>query len=284
MLILPEHIHRKPAEKKILALGGATLIDYRQDYNQTVYETCLTQHLLAFVLAGEKRVHVGGEVFSLRAGEAFFLRRGEYAMSEIAAESGPFSNVLFFLEPALINEFLGADRAPAAAQAPFLRVAVTTLVQHFIDSLPVLLADPLAGSAGLLRCKLLELLHYLAASPENPGFRGFLQQLNTLEKNDLVAFMARHGDAGHDLAQLARLSGRSLASFKRDFARLFGEPPGGWLRRRRLARAHALLCAGQKSVTEVSLEVGYDSLSHFIRAFRLQYGVTPKALMQERSA
>ena len=54
MLILPEHIHQKPAEKKILALGGATLIDYRQDYNQPVYETCMTQHLLAFVLGGER--------------------------------------------------------------------------------------------------------------------------------------------------------------------------------------------------------------------------------------
>lgn len=281
MLILPEQIQQKSAEKKTLVLGGATLIDYCQDYSQPVYEACLTQHLLAFVLGGEKQIHVGGEILHLQAGESFFLRRGEYAMSEMTAEAGLFSNVLFFLEPALISEFLGAGRIPSSVVPPVFRIVVTPLVRNFIQSLPLFLADPLSGSAALVRCKLMELLHYLAESPENPGFRAYLQQLNQPGNNDLVAFMARHGDAHHDLAQLARLSGRSLATFKRDFSSVFGEPPGGWLRRRRLGKAYSLLCAGQKNVTEVCLEVGYDSLSHFISAFRQQYGVTPKALSQK---
>lgn len=282
MLILPEQILHKKAEKKILSLQGATLIDYRQDYTQPIYEVCMTQHLLAFILDGEKLIYVGEEVFRMKEGDAFFLRRGEYAMSEISPVAGTFSNVLFFLEPTLIDEFLGASHFPSTRQAPIFRITNTPLVRHFIENLPVFLADPLAGNTALVHHKLLELLHLLAESTENPGFKLFLQQLNRLERNDLLSFMNRHADTGFSVAELAELSGRSLATFKRDFLHLFGEPPGAWLRRRRLEKAHAMLCTGSKSVTEVCFDVGYGSLSHFIQAFRQRYGETPRNLSQKR--
>ncbi len=31
-----------------------------------------------------------------------------------------------------------------------------------------------------------------------------------------------------------------------------------------------------KNVSEVSMEIGYESVSHFIKAYKQQYGTTPK--------
>jgi AraC-like DNA-binding protein len=286
MLKLPEQLHKKPGDKRVLRLDGVTLVEYRQDYSHPVYEAFVSRHLLAFVLSGEKQVQVGDETMRVRGGEAFFLRRGVYSMSEISLDAGSFSNALFFLEPALIDEFIGPQVVSydtgAGPAPPFFRLVVTPLVRHFIDSLPVLIADPLAVNAALVRCKLVELLHCLVDAPENDGFRCFLTQLAMAKKNDLVSFMQRHAGSGLGMAQLASLSGRSLSAFKRDFVEIFSEPPGKWQRRRRLDKAFRLLRNDSLTVTQVSQEVGYDSLSHFIRAFRTQFGVTPKAMSRNR--
>lgn len=289
MLKLPEQLHKKPAKKRILQLDGATLVEYRQNYSQPVYEAFVSRHLLAFVLAGEKQVRVGEDSLRVMGGEAFFLRRGVYSMSEISSDAGPFSNALFFLEPRLIDEFLGSQitahntgTCPAETPPPLFRLVVTPLVRHFIDALPVLMADPLATNAALVRCKLMELLHYLADAPENKGFLGFLKQLAMPKKNDLVTFMQQHAGSSLGMAQLASLSGRSLSAFKRDFVETFSESPGKWQRRQRLDKAFRLLHSDTLNVTQVSQEVGYDSLSHFIHAFRAQFGVTPKAVGRNR--
>ena len=286
MLTLPEQLHKKPAEKKILQLDGATLVEYRQNHSQPVYEAFVSRHLLAFVLSGEKQVQVGAETMRIIGGEAFFLKRGVYSMSEISLDAESFSNALFFLEPTLIDEFIGPQIAARDTDAcptpPIFRLVVTPLVRHFIDSLPVLIADPLAVNAALVRCKLMELLHCLVDAPENDGFRCFLKHLAMPKKNDLVAFMQRHAGSDLGMSQLASLSGRSLSAFKRDFVDVFSESPGKWQRRRRLDKAFRLLCSDALNVTQVSQEVGYDSLSHFIHAFRTQFGVTPKAMSRNR--
>ena len=45
----------------------------------------------------------------------------------------------------------------------------------------------------------------------------------------------------------------------------------------RLDRARELLADGQLTVTRISKEVGYASVSHFISEFRGRFGVTPRA-------
>jgi AraC-like DNA-binding protein len=74
---------------------------------------------------------------------------------------------------------------------------------------------------------------------------------------------------------LARQSGMSLSAFKREFRGAFGASPRGWLTDRRLDRARHLLARGDRNVTEVGLEVGFESVSHFIHRVRRRFAVTP---------
>lgn len=76
----------------------------------------------------------------------------------------------------------------------------------------------------------------------------------------------------------AHLTGRSLSTFTRDFKSLYGMPPKQWLTSYRLAFAKSQLSnpGYVSSVTELAAELGYQNTSHFISAFKVQYGVTPK--------
>jgi AraC family transcriptional regulator, positive regulator of tynA and feaB len=56
-----------------------------------------------------------------------------------------------------------------------------------------------------------------------------------------------------------------------------GETPAALIRRRRLERCHAELSeTGRASVTEVALRWGFSDSSHFSRAFRHHFGVSPR--------
>jgi transcriptional regulator GlxA family with amidase domain len=69
---------------------------------------------------------------------------------------------------------------------------------------------------------------------------------------------------------------RSLSSFKREFQRCYGMPPGRWLLERRLERASALLNTTSMNVTQIAFECGFESSSHFSRAFKDKFGRTPR--------
>ena len=78
-----------------------------------------------------------------------------------------------------------------------------------------------------------------------------------------------------DVPTLARIAHVSEAHFIRTFKATFGETPHRYLQRRRVERAMFLLRATDRNVTDVCLEVGFNSLGTFSRTFRDIVGLPP---------
>jgi AraC-like DNA-binding protein len=76
---------------------------------------------------------------------------------------------------------------------------------------------------------------------------------------------------------LARAAGLSRAHFSREFRRAFGESPHAYLLTRRLERAAALLRGTDRSVMEICLAVGLQSIGSFTTSFTRTYGSSPSA-------
>src|ERR1700760_3388214 len=66
-----------------------------------------------------------------------------------------------------------------------------------------------------------------------------------------------------DVPALARVAGVSEAHFIRTFRATFGETPHRYLQRRRVERSMFLLRESQRSVTDICLDVGFNSLGTF---------------------
>ena len=77
---------------------------------------------------------------------------------------------------------------------------------------------------------------------------------------------------------LAHYTGRSLATFKRDFKKISDLTPEKWLIRKRLEVAYALMREGGRKIADVCTQVGFKNQSHFSAAFKRQYGVAPTAV------
>ena len=76
---------------------------------------------------------------------------------------------------------------------------------------------------------------------------------------------------------LARAAGLSRAHFSRQFRRAYGESPHAYLLTRRLERAGALLRVTDRSVADICLSVGLQSVGSFTTSFTRAYGVSPTA-------
>src|SRR6188768_2487599 len=76
---------------------------------------------------------------------------------------------------------------------------------------------------------------------------------------------------------MAAAAGLSRAHFSREFKRAFGESPHAYLLTRRLERAAALLRTTDRSVADICLSVGLQSIGSFTTSFTRTYGRSPTA-------
>ena len=83
------------------------------------------------------------------------------------------------------------------------------------------------------------------------------------------------------LAQLASVACLSPNHLLRTFRQAFGQTPHQYLVERRLARARELLATADISVTDICLEVGFESMGSFSHLFRKRFGVAPSEYRQQ---
>jgi AraC family transcriptional regulator len=79
------------------------------------------------------------------------------------------------------------------------------------------------------------------------------------------------------LSELASISGLSVGHFAFAFKQSTGVSPHGWLRRRRVDTAKALLRDRELSFSSIAISVGFANQSAFEAAFRKETGMTPTA-------
>ncbi|QCX38596.1 alpha/beta fold hydrolase [Aureibaculum algae] len=75
--------------------------------------------------------------------------------------------------------------------------------------------------------------------------------------------------------EFAKLCGRSLSAFKRDFKNTFNTTPFRWLKAKRLEYAKTLLLESDLNVNQICYESGFKNNSHFIQSFKEKFKFTP---------
>jgi AraC family transcriptional regulator len=99
----------------------------------------------------------------------------------------------------------------------------------------------------------------------------------TARVTSVVRMMERHPDAGHAVGDLARQAGLSPYHFLRIFESLTGVTPHQYVLRMRLRQAALALATGSARILDIALQCGFGDLSNFNRAFRNEFGCSPRA-------
>ena len=116
---------------------------------------------------------------------------------------------------------------------------------------------------------------------ENPELLKIFRKVSLPVKADLRIFMQYHYLEDISVGHLAKLSGRSQATFYRDFREIFDSSPHKWILRKRLLDAKSLLEVENKSASQVYLEVGFKDLAHFSKSFKKEFGIAPSLVSKK---
>jgi AraC family transcriptional regulator len=86
--------------------------------------------------------------------------------------------------------------------------------------------------------------------------------------------------------RLGEVAGEACLSpyhFHRLFREVFHQTPNQYLQQKRLANAQQLLTSSEQSVTEICLEVGFESVTSFSTLFRRNFGSSPREYRAKNS-
>jgi AraC-like DNA-binding protein len=238
---------------------------------------------IKFVLAGEEVYRIDGRTRSVRPGEFLLVEAGtEFDVTTARNE-----------ETIGLCVYLGAERVPAAADAPLGRV---------LRGSPI---DPLAGLLGRYARVLAEqpadgsrlaqrIVQEATVGAEDylTGFANRLDRLASVKRSTRVETLQRverarcflHSASARNvtLDEVAEHAALSRFHLTRSFAAVHGVPPLTYHRGLRLEEAALLLAGDSSSATEIAERLGYGSLSAFTRAFRQHFGVPPSQARHAR--
>lgn len=194
--------------------------------------------------------------------------------------AGPQSFTALYLNPAGMETELGARfRAlPPSAQLYFTHTNLRSTLERLRSCLAAASApDPMYLEA-LCLLTALELCQAMTTQADERPARGALGKVKALQIADYI-----EQNLGTDISleDLARVAGLSRFHFLRAFKQATRETPYQHLLRRRIERAQELLRAGDLSIAEIAIVVGFKNSTRLSTAFRRLMDTTPSAYQAE---
>jgi AraC family transcriptional regulator, exoenzyme S synthesis regulatory protein ExsA len=154
-----------------------------------------------------------------------------------------------------------------------IKLPKTPEIESLFQSMTPYFNSSVKPSEQIMKLKMQEGVYSLLNIDKN--FYSCLFDFTEPWKIDIMGFLDKNYMYDFSVEDIATYTGRSLASFKRDFKKISPLPPQKWLIEKRLKIAHDKINSDKVKVSDVYLEVGFKNLSHFSTAYKKQYGFAP---------
>lgn len=272
-----------PASFKQLSCGESLITVFNCPLEKRFEDAWRHHNYIIYVVDGHKIWHTAHGSYDLHKDSCVFIRRGANVVERFV-DAG-LSLVMFFVPDEFICEVLKTKstpiQKPGKKYEPVIPIENDVVIQAFFKSMLPYFVSTRHPDQSLLALKFRELILATADNPANSEllsyFSFLLQEPQTVS---LRRIMEDNFCFNLKMEDFARLCSRSLSAFKRDFERLYETSPGRWLMEKRLNHALHLITNFGKTVSESAFESGFESPSHFSRAFRQRFGVSPGAMRQ----
>ena len=281
--ILPSSLYSSSNIEVLLKHNASSIIYKSLSESLVNKKMYLSSVAILLVMNGEQVIKgYDGVDLVVKENEMVILPKDLYVVSDFVINNKNFEAFVFFIDDLLIKKFLlinstnlNTNKLKNKAQ----KTKITSKVSKYIRSLREIYQNSTNNKA-LLEIKVLEFLLLLELQDSSKLL--ILNLINPIKKRNIKEFMEDNYLENLKLNDYATLTGRSISTFNREFKRLYGTTPNKWLIEKRLSKAHELLNDTTLNVTQVSMDVGYENISHFIKAYKKTYGITPKATSKNK--
>lgn len=263
---------------KTIAYSGIFLSCFSDYSEKCIHAT--PEHVLVYLYSGEQVIEDRNNTITLRAGDCAFIRRDHrLKMYKNSKGEALYKGISLTFKRSILRDFYHKmDKSELPRQIPasdehVFKLESSPALESLFQSLTPYFESNIKPTEAIVNLKLLEGIYILLNSNEQlyPILFDFAEPW----KIDLLEFLNENFADELTMEQIASFTGRSLATFKRDFKKISNLTPQKWLIKKRLEIAYVKLKEDGKKVQEVYLEVGFKNPSHFSTAFKKQYGVSP---------
>lgn len=240
------------------------------------------EYAVNYVYSGEMILDNGQEQIHAGKGECVFIPRDHHiTMYKRTYRGERYCGVFLMFTRDFLREMftrMGASAMPAGEERlkpEVVKLPQTAELTSLFASMTPFFDPSVKPQEDFMQLKLQEGL--LALLYVDRRFASLLFDFSEPWKIDILDFMNKNYMYEFSQEELAHYTGRSLATFKRDFKKVSDLTPEKWLIRKRLEVAYDLMREGGRRVADVYARVGFKNKSHFSAAFKRLYGFPPSA-------
>lgn len=244
------------------------------------------EYALNYVYSGEMILDNGSGKIHVRKGECVFIPRDHRITMYKKTYGGErYCGVFLMFTRSFLREMytkLSLNKVRTTAgklDGGVIKLPKTVELSSLFASMTPYFDPDVKPRDNFMELKLQEGLMALLAIDER--FISTMFDFNEPWKIDILGFMEENFTCDLSIEEIAHYTGRSLATFKRDFKKISELTPEKWLIKKRLERAYELMNAGGKKVVDVYAEVGFRNPSHFSTAFKREFGMSPTAVLTQ---
>ncbi|HET9915806.1 MAG TPA: AraC family transcriptional regulator [Candidatus Binatia bacterium] len=271
------------------SVGELLFVEYKCPIEQETAGMWTPMDYFVHVLSGKKTWRTTERTWTLEKGQTLFFKKGAAVLHQDFKED--FCVLVFFVSDNFIRDVVRevAGQLGGRHDGRTLHTKTAIMVNDdvalaaYFQSMLAYFTGTAKPADTLLTLKLKELIVSILLGENNPELSAYFQSLLKSDAPPLSQIMEANFCYNLGLEDFAKLSHRSLSTFKRDFQKYYKQPPGKWLLQKRLDYSAVLLKNPALNVSQVALDCGFEDLSHFSRAFKDKFGVPPAHYRKESS-
>lgn len=255
------------------------------DYSEKcIHDT--PEHVLLYLYSGEQVIVDRDRKITINAGECAFIRRDHrLLMYKNSKDDQLYKGISLTFKRNVLREFyrklnkVDIPKIEVIPEAHVFKIEPRPDITSLFQSLMPYFDEDVKPTEQLSQLKLQEGIY--AVLNNSPIFYPVLFDFAEPWKIDILEFLNENYMDELSIEEIAAYTGRSLATFKRDFKKISKLSPQKWLIKKRLEVAYVKLKEEGRKVQEVYVEVGFKNPSHFSTAFKKQYGFPPREILSE---
>ncbi len=265
------------------------VVKYVETQHHGIQSQSLSRYAIGYILRGTKHIYDGDKRQTLTKGDLFYLGIGHHYEENVPEAGQPFEQILFYYTPSDLQRILihlnityglnitNEHSCENCRNRAHIAMPAWSAVRNFFIGTNSYLRDgEIRRDETAENIKMTELI-YLIASHEGCCLKSKLLSNVDSTKENFEQTIYDNIFKDVSIEDLARLTHRSLTSFKKEFRRYFQMPPHKWYIRQRLMHSRLLLISTSKSISEIGVECMFPNTSHFIKLFKKEYQMTPAA-------
>nr|WP_320058020.1 AraC family transcriptional regulator [uncultured Bacteroides sp.] len=262
-----------------LSYSGIFLSCFSNDHSSCVHAT--KDHTLVYLYSGELIIEENERKITIKPGECFFIRRNHRIMmykNHFGEEQ--YKGITLTFKRNLLRDFynkMDRNEIPENSARPdesIFHISSRPDIKSLFESLTPYFDSNIQPTQEVVNLKLQEGIYSLLNTDKK--FYSILFDFTEPWKIDILDFLNENYMDELTMEEIASYTGRSLATFKRDFAKVSDITPQKWLINKRLEVAYDKIKNQNKKVSDVYVEVGFKNLTHFYAAFKKQFGFSPR--------